>query len=77
MLENFYQNQRRFDKSRDNEQLMSSRTNYNYLSKNCEPFRYSKDKKNNNLLEITPCGSVANSIFNGLFKLMLILRNKK
>ncbi len=72
MLENFYQNQRRFDKSRDSEQLMSSRTD-NYLTRDCEPFRYRKE--NDNLLKITPCGSIANSIFNGKYtKLVNLLQ---
>lgn len=63
MLENYYQNQRRFDKSRDHEQLLGSRTD-NYLSSDCKPFRYSKE--NDVLLKIAPCGSVANALFNGL-----------
>lgn len=68
MLENFYQNQRRYHKSRDPEQLLSQRGDIKELSSDCEPFRYRKDKFNN-LVKIAPCGSVANSMFNDTFKI--------
>ncbi len=62
MIENFFQNHRRYEKSRDHEQLLGSRAK-NYLSKDCEPFRYRKEL--NKMIKIAPCGSVANSLFNG------------
>ena len=63
MLENFYQNQRRYDKSRDSDQLLGSTRDY--LSTDCEPFRYQKTDDPSKVLKISPCGAVANSIFNG------------
>lgn len=65
MLENFYQNQRRYVKSRDSDQLLGSA--HDYLSTDCEPFRYQKTDDSLKVLKISPCGAVANSIFNGDF----------
>jgi hypothetical protein len=61
-LTNFYQNHRRYVKSRDDTQLLGQ------LSQNpstdCHPF----DKDTSNVA-IAPCGAIANSLFNG--KLLL------
>ncbi|XP_055309808.1 cell cycle control protein 50A [Sitodiplosis mosellana] len=55
-LTNFYQNHRRYVKSRDDDQLLG------HLSKDpssdCDPFL------KNNGLPIAPCGAIANSLFN-------------
>ena len=64
MLENYYQNVRRYDKSRDYDQLLGGTSDY--LSSECEPYRYHK-KSNNLNLKYAPCGAVANSKFNGGF----------
>lgn len=70
MLENFYQNQRRYDKSRDSDQLLGSTRDY--LSTDCEPFRYQKTDDPSKVLKISPCGAVANSIFNDTFNIFFI-----
>ena len=65
MLENFYQNQRRYVKSIDNYQLLGLKgKNNSELSENCEPFRYTI--QNNVKLKNIPCGAIANSFFNGM-----------
>jgi len=57
-LTNFYQNHRRYVKSRDDKQL------YGQIetdpSKDCEPFRQNNDTLN----FYAPCGAIANSLFN-------------
>lgn len=59
-LTNFYQNHRRYVKSRDDAQLAGGTVNSEGdLSSDCDPFR------ENNSIPIAPCGAVANSMFNG------------
>ncbi|XP_068154809.1 cell cycle control protein 50A [Drosophila tropicalis] len=57
-LTNYYQNHRRYVKSRDDEQLLGQ------LSKNpssdCSPFAYNPETNE----PIAPCGAIANSLFN-------------
>ncbi|XP_024293419.1 cell cycle control protein 50A isoform X2 [Oncorhynchus tshawytscha] len=60
-LSNFYQNHRRYVKSRDDSQLNGDKTSLQSPSKECEPYR-SSDKP------IAPCGAIANSLFNGTSK---------
>jgi hypothetical protein len=62
MLDNFYQNQRHYVNSVDYDQLNGVDTNY--LTKHCEPYRYST-QPDGNILKYAPCGMIANSIFNG------------
>jgi hypothetical protein len=62
MLETYYQNHRRYVKSRDYDQLLG-RTDH-ILTSDCEPYRYYNDEKNNTY-SYAPCGAVANSLFNG------------
>ena len=57
MLDTYYQNHRRYVKSRDYDQLLG-RTDH-YLTGDCEPFRYHQT------FSYAPCGAVANSLFNG------------
>ena len=68
-LTNFYQNHRRYVKSRDDNQLLGERTSYSSLTADCEPFR---GVANTTLpgggVPYAPCGAIANSLFNGLFK---------
>ncbi|CAD6191359.1 unnamed protein product [Caenorhabditis auriculariae] len=60
-LENFYQNHRRYVKSRSDRQYLG---NLNEVG-DCDPF--DKDKATG--LPIAPCGAIANSIFNDTFEI--------
>lgn len=62
-LTNFYQNHRRYVRSRDDYQLLGHPTS---VSKDCAPFQ--RDVNN---LPIAPCGAIANSKFNDTFSLKL------
>lgn len=74
-LTNFYQNHRRYVKSRDESQLLGEVTNK--PNTDCAPFDYpktEKDKepekdKDGNIKPIVPCGAIANSLFNDTIKL--------
>lgn len=55
-LSNFYQNHRRYVKSRDDHQLRGS---VEHPSTECEPFAQYDSKP------VAPCGAIANSLFNG------------
>ncbi|CAO1435244.1 unnamed protein product [Diamesa serratosioi] len=55
-LSNFYQNHRRYVKSRDDEQLLGNFKDN--PSSDCGPFALSEGKT------IVPCGAIANSLFN-------------
>ena len=64
-LTNFYQNHRRYVKSRDDNQLLG------YIntepSSDCDPFvKEAKDKKQ----VYIPCGAIANSMFSGELALL-------
>ncbi|XP_012693567.1 transmembrane protein 30Aa [Clupea harengus] len=63
-LSNFYQNHRRYVKSRDDSQLNGDKTSLLNPSKECEPYRKS------NGLSIAPCGAIANSLFNDTLELI-------
>ena len=63
-LTNYYQNHRRYVKSRDDEQLIGSKTDPNALSSDCKPYR-SPDAENATGDGYAPCGAIANSLFNG------------
>ena len=58
-LKNFYQNHRRYVKSRDDNQLLGNPVTS--LSSECTPYAYSGSNK------IGPCGAIANSLFNDTF----------
>lgn len=60
-LENYYQNHRRYVKSRNDQQYLGDLTNV----KDCAPFDYDPETKK----PIAPCGAIANSIFNDTFEL--------
>lgn len=55
-LSNYYQNHRRYVKSRDDEQLLGR---LGVPSTDCAPFAYDESGK-----AIAPCGAIANSLFN-------------
>lgn len=57
-LTNFYQNHRRYVKSRDDNQLLGQLSKQ--VSSDCESFAYDK----NTGVAIVPCGAIANSLFN-------------
>ncbi|XP_078086217.1 cell cycle control protein 50A-like [Mustelus asterias] len=57
-LSNFYQNHRRYVKSRDDSQLNGDKSSLKDPSKECEPYRMSDGRP------IAPCGAIANSLFN-------------
>ena len=70
-LTNYYQNHRRYVKSRDDNQLNGQETNPDSLSTDCKPY----DKigsGNESGSGFAPCGAIANSLFNG--KLYLFTR---
>ncbi|ALC49660.1 CG9947 [Drosophila busckii] len=56
-LTNYYQNHRRYVKSRDDEQLLGRLSQT--PSSDCTPFAFAADGK-----PIAPCGAIANSLFN-------------
>ncbi|CAF0703524.1 unnamed protein product [Brachionus calyciflorus] len=61
-LKNFYQNHRRYVKSRDDNQLLGNEiTDPSKLNTECKPY----DSKNGAIY--APCGAIANSIFNDSF----------
>ncbi|XP_048509773.1 cell cycle control protein 50A isoform X2 [Athalia rosae] len=55
-LTNFYQNHRRYVKSRDDNQLLGQLSSS--VSSDCAPFAY-----NDSQVPIAPCGAIANSLF--------------
>ncbi|XP_017086954.2 cell cycle control protein 50A isoform X1 [Drosophila bipectinata] len=57
-LTNYYQNHRRYVKSRDDEQLLGHLSQT--PSSDCSPFAYNPE----NQRPIAPCGAIANSLFN-------------
>ena len=69
-LSNFYQNHRRYVKSRDDNQLLGS--NVDSLSDDCKPF---KEDANGKL--IAPCGAIANSLFNDTFEVSGVTISRK
>lgn len=71
-LTNFYQNHRRYVKSRDDYQLLG---NIHSNGKDCAPFQNRIDPADNVLKPIVPCGAIANSLFNDTFHLEQISGN--
>ena len=76
-LDNFYQNHRRYVKSRSNEQLMGNNLEVSQLD-DCDPIKTNKDLGRSESLDGTPlvedaaafpCGLVAKSVFNDTFTL--------
>ncbi|XP_034383124.1 cell cycle control protein 50A-like [Cyclopterus lumpus] len=62
-LSNFYQNHRRYVKSRDDGQLNGNEKSLTEPSKECEPYAYRDNEP------IAPCGAIANSMFNDTLEL--------
>ncbi|KAG7264078.1 hypothetical protein CRUP_009528 [Coryphaenoides rupestris] len=65
-LSNFYQNHRRYVKSRDDSQLNGNLDSLKSPSKECEPYAHSDHKPT------APCGAIANSMFNDTLDLFFI-----
>lgn len=63
-LTNFYQNHRRYVKSRDDYQLLGNLDPN--PSSDCAPFDFNDDEK-----PVAPCGAIANSLFSGVCCLFL------
>ncbi|XP_078094298.1 cell cycle control protein 50B [Mustelus asterias] len=61
-LSNFYQNNRKYGVSRDDDQLNGDSDYLKKPSEYCDPFH--KDQQNK---PIAPCGAIANSLFNDSF----------
>lgn len=66
-LSNFYQNHRRYVKSRDDSQLNGDKNSLTNPSKECDPYRVNQNKP------IAPCGAIANSMFNDTLTLYRIV----
>ena len=65
-LTNFYQNHRRYVKSRDDYQLLGASRSYSALSTDCEPYRgIANGSLSGGGVPYAPCGAIANSLFNG------------
>jgi len=65
-LTNFYQNHRRYVKSRDDYQLIGASRSYSSLSTDCEPYRgIANSSLPGGGVPYAPCGAIANSLFNG------------
>jgi len=60
-LDNFYQNHRRYVRSRDDKQLIGDPTTASSISNDCDPYKLRDG------LPIAPCGAIANSLFNDTF----------
>ncbi|XP_076810680.1 cell cycle control protein 50A-like [Clavelina lepadiformis] len=70
-LTNFFQNHRRYVKSRDDMQLVGEPTTVSTVSSDCSPFDKVTELRNgvNVTLPIAPCGAIANSLFNDTYTL--------
>jgi len=62
-LSNYYQNHRRYVKSRDDDQLLGKLAT---PSTDCSPFAQTDDDR-----PIAPCGAIANSLFNDTLKIQM------
>ena len=60
-LKNFYQNHRRYVKSRDDSQLLGY--SVSTLNSECTPYDYPDQNYKN--ISYAPCGAIANSLFTG------------
>nr|CAH7731704.1 unnamed protein product [Callosobruchus chinensis] len=67
-LSNYYQNHRRYVKSRDDNQLLGNLDAE--PSRDCMPFDYVNDS--NTKKPIAPCGAIANSMFNVLLDVLTL-----
>ncbi|OWF50738.1 cell cycle control protein 50A-like isoform X3 [Mizuhopecten yessoensis] len=67
-LSNYYQNHRRYVRSRDDNQIHGDVVSSTSLLSDCEPY-LTKPFNSTLTLPIAPCGAIANSLFNDTFTL--------
>ncbi|XP_019628218.1 PREDICTED: cell cycle control protein 50A-like isoform X1 [Branchiostoma belcheri] len=60
-LTNFFQNHRRYVKSRDDDQLLGMKQTKSSLNTDCKP--YDGETINGTFMPYAPCGAIANSLF--------------
>lgn len=78
-LTNFYQNHRRYVKSRDDAQLGGANIqSASDLGDDCQPYKayINGSEKTSVMIPYAPCGSIANSLFNDTLKLTFLGANK-
>lgn len=68
-LSNYYQNHRRYVRSRDDNQIHGDTVSASTLNSDCEPYR-TKSISSSDSRPIAPCGAIANSLFNGKYMKM-------
>ncbi|RWS08890.1 Cell cycle control protein 50A-like protein [Dinothrombium tinctorium] len=73
-LTNYFQNHRRYVKSRDDDQLHGDLSKA--PSSDCLPFDRAIDPRTNKTMPIVPCGAIANSLFSDKFRLFYIEKNQ-
>ncbi|XP_052867302.1 cell cycle control protein 50A [Anopheles cruzii] len=71
-LTNYFQNHRRYVKSRDDDQLLGRLSSV--PSSDCAPFAYADDEDQ---IPIAPCGAIANSLFSDKFELYSLKLGRK
>ncbi|XP_028858384.1 cell cycle control protein 50A-like [Denticeps clupeoides] len=69
-LSNFYQNHRRYVKSRDDSHLNGNLYSLTHPSKECEPYAHRDN------VPVAPCGAIANSMFNDTMELFFVHPNE-
>lgn len=76
MLENYFQNIRRYAKSIDPYQLLGRRSSDDSddLAVECEPYRYYIDPVSKLKRKYAPCGAIANSFFNDTFTMHYLVK---
>lgn len=74
-LTNYYQNHRRYVKSRDDDQLLGKLSFT--PSSDCKPFAYVMENDVETAKVIAPCGAIANSLFSDSFSLTWYNQNEK
>ncbi|KAM6969060.1 cell cycle control protein 50B [Tautogolabrus adspersus] len=70
-LSNYFQNQRKYGVSKDDNQLSGDLDAFTDPTDSCSPYQKVGDKP------IVPCGAVANSMFNDTFKLFQIVNGNR
>lgn len=75
-LTNFYQNHRRYVRSRDDNQLLGTSLSFSALSPDCEPYRgVANSSFPGGGTSFAPCGAIANSLFNDSLQLYYLAEN--
>lgn len=74
-LSNYYQNHRRYSRSRDDYQLAGYVSSEKSLIANCWPYHKRFDNRTGMWMTVAPCGAIANSLFNDTFRLFAATSN--